>query len=235
MKRIGVLITIALTAMGAFAQMNSEEMTIVRAILDSAGKKDVTVESVAQADASGRIISLDLSNKGTDMSGISTLAPDIGKLTQLKVLLLGKNSFSSLPEEIGQLTNLTKLDVQYNNLKEFPPAIGKLSSLEQLDARYNQLESLPADFYYLKKLNWLQLWGNQFRTLSEDISKLVSLKELYLLHNKLIDLPKTIAKMKSLKYIDYQDNYICNPAPEVLAWMKSKDKQWKAKQNCYGQ
>ena len=153
----------------------------------SAGKKDVTVESVAQADESGRIISLDLSNKGTDMTGISILAPDIGKLTHLKVLLLGKNSFSSLPEEIGQLTSLTKLDVQYNNLSELPPAIGKLSSLEQLDCRYNQLESFPADFYYLKKLNWLQVWGNQFKTLSEDIGKLVSLKELYLMRNKLED------------------------------------------------
>jgi len=235
MKRIRVFLIAAVMAMAAYAQMNSEETAIVRAILDSAGKKDVPVESVAQADESGRITTLDLSNKGTDMKGISILAPDIGKLTHLKVLLLGKNSFSSLPEEIGQLTSLTKLDVQYNNLRELPPAVGKLSSLEQFDARYNQLESLPADFFYLKKLTFLQLWGNQFKTLSEDFGKLISLKELYLLHNKLIDLPKAITKMKALTYIDFEDNYVCNPSPEVLAWIAKRDKQWKSKQNCYGQ
>jgi Leucine-rich repeat (LRR) protein len=212
MKRIRVFLIAAVMTMAAYAQMNSEETAIVRAILDSAGKKDVPVESVAQADESGRITTLDLSNKGTDMKGISIL-----------------------PEEIGQLTSLTKLDVQYNNLRELPPAVGKLSSLEQFDARYNQLESLPADFFYLKKLTFLQLWGNQFKTLSEDVGKLISLTELYLLHNKLIDLPKAITKMKTLTYIDFEDNFMCNPSPEVVAWIVKKDKQWKSKQNCYGQ
>jgi hypothetical protein len=232
MKLKWVLLTAVVSALGAYAQMNAGDMAIVRAILDSAGKKDVTVESVAQTDATGRIVSLDLSNKGTDMAGISTLAPDIGKLTQLKVLLLGKNSFSSLPEEIGQLKELTKLDVQYNNLSEIPPAVGRLSSLEYFDARYNQLSSLPADFYFLSKLTLLQLWGNQFKTFSEEIGRLTSLKELYIMRNKLIDLPRNIAKLKSIKYIDFQDNYICNPSPETVAFMKKWDKEWRSKQNC---
>jgi hypothetical protein len=232
MKRISVFLIGFLFAVGAHAQMNSDEVAIVRAILDSAGKKDVTVESIAQANESGRIISLDLSNKGTDMGGIKSLPPAIGKLTQLKTLLLGKNSLSSLPDEIGQLTALTKLDLQYNDFTELPAAIGKLSSLEQFDGRYNQLTSLPADFYYLSKLQWLQLWGNQFKTLSEDIIKFTSLKELYIMRNKLVDLPKNITKLKSLKYVDFQDNYLCRPSPEVAAWMKKWDNQWKSKQNC---
>lgn len=232
MIRIVSFLMCAVFIVGAGAQMNAEEMSIVRAILDSAGKKDVTVETIAQTDQSGRIISLDLSNKGTDMSGIKTLPPDIGKLSQLKTLLLGKNSISSLPPEIGQLTSLTKLDIQYNNLTDLPPEIGKLTALEEFDGRYNQFASLPAEFFRLSKLNWLQLWGNQFKTFSEDIAKLVSLKELYIMRNKLVDLPKGITKMKSLTYVDFQDNYICKPSPEVLAWMKKWDGQWKSKQNC---
>jgi hypothetical protein len=232
MKRISVFLIGFLFAVSINAQINSDEMAIVRTILDSAGKKDVTVESIVQANESGRIISLDLSNKGTDMGGIKSLPPAIGKLTQLKTLLLGKNSLSSLPDEIGQLTALTKLDLQYNDFTELPAAIGKLSSLEQFDGRYNQLTSLPADFYYLSKLQWLQLWGNQFKTLSEDIIKFTSLKELYIMRNKLVDLPKNITKLKSLKYVDFQDNYLCRPSPEVAAWMKKWDNQWKSKQNC---
>jgi Leucine-rich repeat (LRR) protein len=216
----------------ADAQMNTEEMSIVRAILDSAGKKDVTVESIAQADQSGRITSLDLTNKEEDKDGIKVLPPAIGKLTQLKTLLLGKNDLSSLPDEMEQLKSLTKLDIKYNNLTEIPPAIGKLSALEEFDARYNQLTSLPPDFYYLTKLKVLQLWGNQFKTMSEEIIKLVSLKELYVMHNKLVDLPKAITKMKQLTYIDFQDNNICRPSPEVAAWLKKNDVQWRAQQNC---
>jgi Leucine-rich repeat (LRR) protein len=222
----------ALSFVSAFAQANSEEVAIVRAILDSAGKKDITVESITKTDESGRITFLDLSNKESEIAGIKYLPPEIGKLTKLTALLLGKNNIPSLPDEIGQLTSLTKLDVQYNDLTDLPGAIGKLSSLEHFDARYNQLTSLPPDFYYLTKLKLLQLWGNQFKTLSEEIIKLVSLKELYIMHNKLVDLPKNIMKMKALSYIDFQDNSICNPSRELLVWLKKKDTQWKSQQNC---
>ena len=235
MKRFSIFFIAAVFVFGTNAQMNPEETAIVRAILDSAGMKDVGVESVAKADESGRIIFLDLTNNEPEKDGIKYLPPEIGKLTQLKMLFLGKNSILSLPDEIGQLTNLKKLDVQYNELIDLPATIGNLSSLEQFDGRYNQFASLPDEFFKLNKLQWLQLWGNEFKLLPEDIGKLTSLKELYVIHNKLIDLPKCVTRMKSLKYIDFQDNYICNPSPEVRAWLKKKDTQWKSKQNCYGQ
>ena len=57
---------------------------------------------------------LDLSDRG-----LTALPPEIGRLRQLKVLILGKwdreeeeyqgNAIAALPEEIGQLQNLTAL------------------------------------------------------------------------------------------------------------------------------
>ena len=236
MKCVSSLVC-ALLAWGASAQtstapLNAEESAVVRSLLDSAGNKDVTVESVTQIDPEGRITSLDLHNQDVNKPGIAALTADIGKLTHLQTLLLGNNSLTSLPEEIGNLTALKFMDLKYNSFTELPAVIGKLSQLERLDARFNQLSSFPYEFFKLTKLNWLQLWGNQFKMLPEDIVKLVSLRELYMNRNKLIDFPKGIMKMKSLKYIDFQDNQLCNVSPEVAAWLKKKDEQWKAKQTC---
>jgi hypothetical protein len=103
-------------ALSVSAQMNAAEVDFVRALLDSSGNPEVTVESVAHFDTNGRIVSLDLHNKDNTKSGLKALPPEIGKLTQLTSLILGNNSISSLPEEIGQLTLLKNLDLKYNNL-----------------------------------------------------------------------------------------------------------------------
>lgn len=70
------------------AQMNADDMAVVRAILDSAGMKSVSVETIAKTDASGRIVSLDISHKDNDTGnqGLKTLPASIGKLTQLTTL-----------------------------------------------------------------------------------------------------------------------------------------------------
>ena len=67
---------------------------------------------------------LDLSGKG-----LTELPPQIGKLTQLEKLILGKldeeksewigNQLTDLPDEITQLTNLTSLDLSSNQIQIF--------------------------------------------------------------------------------------------------------------------
>ncbi|PKI50626.1 hypothetical protein CRG98_029013, partial [Punica granatum] len=78
----------------------------------------------------GEVHILDLS--GLSLKGI--ISPGLGKLSQLRSLLLGKNRFfDNIPKEIGNLTELEVLDLRDNNLSGTIPAeLGGLLSLKCL-------------------------------------------------------------------------------------------------------
>ena len=116
-----------------------------------------------------------------DLSGmkLTQLPAEIGKLSKLKKLILGKwdeendewvgNSLSSLPSEIGQLTNLTTLNLSSNNLSSLPPEIGQLTNLTALDLRYNSLSSLFPEIGQLTNLTTLDLSSNGLSSLPPEI------------------------------------------------------------------
>ncbi|MGB5915648.1 MAG: leucine-rich repeat domain-containing protein, partial [Phormidesmis sp.] len=84
-----------------------------------------------------------------DLSGneLKELPAEIGQLTQLEKLTLGKfdeqtfqsvgNQLSSLPAEIGQLQNLSQLYLSHNQLSSLPAEIGQLQNLSQLYLSHN--------------------------------------------------------------------------------------------------
>ena len=88
-----------------------------------------------------------------DLSGneLTVLPAEIGKLTQLKKLILGKldekkcryigNKLSELPKEIGLLAQLEELLIADNQLSSLPTEIVKLTHLQSLDLSENQLNS----------------------------------------------------------------------------------------------
>ncbi len=73
---------------------------------------------------------LDLSGKN-----LTALPPEIGKLTQLKKLILGKYEY----DEDGSF-----VDIIGNKLTALPKEIGLLNQLEELLIIDNQLSSLPS-------------------------------------------------------------------------------------------
>ncbi|XP_061342750.1 protein MALE DISCOVERER 2-like [Gastrolobium bilobum] len=80
-----------------------------------------------------------------DLSGLSlegTLAPELGKLSHLKSLVLSKNNFSgAIPKELGDLANLELLDLRENNLSgSIPAEIGRLLLLKHLLLCDNKIE-----------------------------------------------------------------------------------------------
>ena len=63
--------------------------------------------------------------------------------TPIKSLNIKNNLLTSIPPEIGKLTQLTHLDLSVNSLMSVPRTIGQLYNLESLNLNHNQLTSIP--------------------------------------------------------------------------------------------
>ncbi|KAL5096894.1 hypothetical protein RYX36_001221 [Vicia faba] len=86
----------------------------------------------------GKVQTLDLN--GLSLEG--TLAPELGKLSHLKSLVLSNNNFSGdIPKELGDLAELELLDLRENNLSGcIPPELSKMLSLKHLLLCDNNIE-----------------------------------------------------------------------------------------------
>ena len=87
------------------------------------------LELIEQAAKDGRT-KLNLSG-----NQLTSLPPEIEKLTNLTGLNLANNKLTSVPLEITKLTSLTSLDLGYNKLTSLPPEIAKLTKLRALNSR----------------------------------------------------------------------------------------------------
>lgn len=101
-----------------------------------------------------------------DLTGLSlegTLAPELGKLSHLKSLILSKNQFwGAIPKEFGQLATLELLDLRNNNLSgTIPMEIGGMLSLKRLFLCGNKFDgSIPLELGKLNLLTELQFDEN---------------------------------------------------------------------------
>ncbi|MBW4630280.1 MAG: leucine-rich repeat domain-containing protein [Brasilonema octagenarum HA4186-MV1] len=160
-----------------------------------------------------------------DLSGneLTVLPPSIGKLTQLKKLILGKyeyddrgrivgtigNNLSALPAEIGQLHHLEELQVVDNRLSSLPAEFGQLTNLQTLDLWDNQLSALPAEFGQLTNLRSLDLSYNQLSALPQEFGQLTNLQTLDLSSNRRLSaLPQEFGQLTNLQTLDLSSNQL---------------------------
>ncbi|GAB4831419.1 hypothetical protein Ancab_005430 [Ancistrocladus abbreviatus] len=96
----------------------------------------------------------------TGLSLEGTLAPELGFLSDLRVLVLYRNYFSgAIPRELGQLEKLDLLDLRDNNLTgKIPAEIGRMISLKNLLLCGNKFEEgIPLELGELSLLSELHL------------------------------------------------------------------------------
>ena len=228
MKKILTLL-IMVSTFFTLSHAQSDDPAVVKSIL-ALNEIEVEVEEIVKI-REGRIIELNLNNTDYSREGIKILPPEIGKLTELRVLTINDNDLTTLPKEVFNLTELRTLEIKNNDLISLPPGIRKLSRLRKLDLRNNEIEKLPKEIGKLTSLVKLQLWGNELRQLPYTIGNLSSLKELYLRGNDLTSLPVTITKLR-LTYLDILDNQLCNLPGKIIKWLKKYDMDFKSLQIC---
>ncbi|MBP5973231.1 leucine-rich repeat domain-containing protein [Brasilonema sp. CT11] len=180
-----------------------------------------------------RVIDVAASKGATelDLSGneLTVLPPSIGKLTQLKKLILGKyelndagkivgtiaNNLSALPAEIGQLDHLEELQVVDNRLSCLPAEIGQLTNLQSLDLCFNRLSALPAEIVQLTKVQSLNLSNNQLSALPAEIGQLTKVQTLNLSSNQLSALPAEIGQLTNLQSLHLSYNQLSALPAEI--------------------
>jgi Leucine-rich repeat (LRR) protein len=170
-----------------------------------------------------------------DLSGndLTALPPAIGRLTQLKKLILGKsqyddegyivstistigNNLSALPAEIGRLNHLEELQVVANRLSSLPREIGQLSQLQSLHLFGNQLSSLPPEIGQFTQLRSLYLSENQLSSLPPEIGQLTQLQSLHLFGNQLSSLPPEIGQLTQLQSLHLFCNQLSSLPPKIV-------------------
>ncbi|MDQ1591741.1 MAG: internalin [Pyrinomonadaceae bacterium] len=174
---------------------NSQE---ILTLIENAAKEDWT--------------KLDLTN-----NKLTSLPPEIAKLTGLIDLDLSGNKLTSLPSEITRLTGLTYLYLRNNQLTSLPPEITKLTGLTSLDVGDNKLTSLPPEITKLINLTELDLWNNELTSIAE-VLELANLTHLSLRNNQLTSLPPKIAELTNLIYLDMGGigtNQLTSLPPEI--------------------
>jgi len=137
---------------------------------------------------------------------VASLPDAIGDLENLRHLCLRGSGISSLPPSFGRLTNLESLDVSCTKnltIAPLPDTMGGLVNLRHLCLRGSAVASLPSSFGRWKKLEFLDVsYTQNLFVLPQDIGNLVNLKRLDVRGAMIVSLPPSIMKCHHLVTID---------------------------------
>ena len=201
------------------------------------------------ADASGRVVHLQLSGNGLtgelppelgDLGSLQMLKlrfneltgelpPELGGLTDLRVLDMSYNELTGeLPPELGNLANLNRLSLVGNDLTgELPPELGGLADLQVLDMSVNTLTGeLPPELADLANLRVLDMSFNELTgEIPPELGDLGSLQMLKLRHNELTgELPPELGGLADLQVLDISVNTLMGELPPELGGLASLEK-----------
>ncbi|KAM5553920.1 receptor kinase-like protein Xa21 [Rosa sericea] len=166
-----------------------------------------------------RVTALDLSSMGLE----GTIAPHVGNLSFLVILVLQSNSFSGIvPNEIRHLHRLRVLVLEANRLEgHIPPTLYHCQKLEIIALAENNLTGrIPEELGFLPKLQKLYLGLNNLAAgeIPASLGNVSTLQELSVAKSGLTgSLPaSTLLNLSSLVVISLYINNISGVLPEDL-------------------
>lgn len=160
---------------------------------------------------------LNLGRRGWNSRGnhLTILPPELSKLTNLNIVDLSNNRLTAIAPEIELLTGIKMLNLSNNWLTTVPPEIGRLANLEVLDLSSNQLVDVPVQIGYMGNLTSLNLSQNKLNSISTEISQLINLITLNLNSNLLTILPPEIGRLANLTTLTLSYNRLGDISMEV--------------------
>eukprot|EP01088_Endostelium_zonatum_P020671 TRINITY_DN7734_c0_g1_i1.p1 TRINITY_DN7734_c0_g1~~TRINITY_DN7734_c0_g1_i1.p1 ORF type:complete len:1171 (-),score=307.66 TRINITY_DN7734_c0_g1_i1:44-3556(-) len=157
-----------------------------------------------------------------------TIPGAIANLSEtLTCLTLDENEITSLPPEIGRLTLLSELSCRSNKLRSIPVEFTSLRSLSVLDLSMNELDKNlfganlnPNQLKFWPRLQKLYLNGNKLTNLPASLGNWENLAELECSDNQITSFPVSFFSLPTtLGKIDLRNNKISSfpPPPQSAA------------------
>ena len=169
-------------------------------------------------------------------SSLTTLSPDVSRLSGLLTLIISGNGLTELPESVGKLKNLKVLEAENNQLVSLPSSLSSCKNLEILRVSNNKIKSLASldgvntlvtlvadnnklttldDFTVEAKERLVTLSArmNQITDAPAEIHQCSLLAEIFLKNNKIEDVPGEWGELKEKKVrsIELDNNPIADP------------------------
>lgn len=159
------------------------------------------------------------------MISATTMAEALSNPTLVYKLTLRNTPTTSLPPEIGTLTNLRVLDISGTRIKQLPEEIGKCIHLKSIIANASRLEGLPSSIGNLKKLRNLNVGYCRIASIPEEIGEITSLWTLGLGSNQLHTLPESMENLKNLQMLRIDNNNF-SQFPEAVLGLECVGNLW---------
>ena len=135
-----------------------------------------------------------------DLNGIRAVPGELAKCKNLEKLSLSNNLIAHLPENFSQLQNLTTLHLANNWVKTFPEMICNIVTLEFLDMSDNLIGGIPPNIGQLKELISFIICQNKISEIPGEIGKLQNLRTLWIGNNRVSRLPTEITSLENLDW-----------------------------------
>lgn len=157
---------------------------------------------------------LDISNLG-----LTTIPPELFKLTKLEELYLNDNRITAIPDSLGRLVNLDTLFFYNNRITAIPDVFNKLANLRHLNLSGNQIATIPESIGALTRLEALFLYDNKIRVIPKALYTLINLHELCL-HNNCLKAASNLRRLGNLRMLCLFDNQITS-LPKSLGTLEN--------------
>lgn len=192
-----------------------------------------TWDGVTLDAATGRVLTLELTNKGltgslpsqlnlselyTIILGSNALTgsiPNWRRVPKLIILSLHNNQLSGSIPDFSYLPNLYFLDLSVNNLSGSIPSLGATPRLQTLSLAHNNLGGSIPDFYNLSALEYLLLSQNRLSGTVPDFSNLPLLEYLDLSDNRLTGALPDFTNLARLSGLSIRQNKILDSLPNL--------------------
>jgi Leucine-rich repeat (LRR) protein len=160
---------------------------------------------------------------------LSSLPPEISRLSKLKIAFFANNRFTHVPSVFKACDNLYMLGFKANRIEVFDEDVLPLS-ISWLILTDNKIKVLPRSMGKLAKLQKCALAGNKIEKIPDSMAACTKLELLRLSANELEEIPSWLLELPRLSWLAFSGN----PCAEQCTDLDSKGLQGPSSQGTVG-